>query len=102
MRKHCFTPLSKKGWRKKRIKPKLIKTKIFVVQEGKKKTPHCKKMSKVEEKLLMAKPLNSFDLNPSAWNCSLMPSCYITSYLDQHHIKTTARAGTIHLTINPP
>lgn len=44
MRKYCLTPLSKKL-----IKPKLIKTKISVLPEGKKKTPHCKKMSKLEK-----------------------------------------------------
>jgi len=52
----------------------------------------------------MVKPLNSSDLNLSAQYCFPMPSCYITSYLqlDQYHIKMTASAGTIHLTINLP
>lgn len=39
----------KKKHGKKLVKPKLIKTKIFVLPEGKKKTPLCKKMAKVEK-----------------------------------------------------
>lgn len=92
----------KKAWGKT-YKSKINQNTDFDTGGGRRNNPQ-QKNGYTWEKLLMAKPLNSSDLNLSTQYCFLMPSCSITSYVqvDRYYIKMTGSAGTIHLTINLP